>query len=203
MTDVSKNWLWRLQDRFKRWVLHEEPRDFLLRRLPRGSVGAEIGVYRGDFSARILQVVYPSMLHLIDPWEYQEEYAEALYGGRAEDGQAEMDRIYDSVLDRFAGARAEGRVSVHRGSSVDVANEIPDRSLDWVYIDGNHEYEYVLEDLRIYHEKVRPGGLLAGDDYGTRGWWEDGVTRAVRHFTDEGACERVLVRRGQFLLRRT
>jgi hypothetical protein len=54
-------------------------RRFLLGLLPRGSVGAEIGVWRGDFSAWILRTVRPARLHLIDPWAFRSggEYREA------------------------------------------------------------------------------------------------------------------------------
>ena len=70
-----------------------ERRRFLLEMLPHGSVGAEIGVHLGDFSQVILDGVAPRHLHLIDPWSYQPsaEYERALYGGRAERGQTEMD----------------------------------------------------------------------------------------------------------------
>ena len=40
---------------------------------------------------------------------------------------------------------------------------------DWIYIDGNHTYEYVKQDLEGYRPKVKPGGYMAGDDYGTKG----------------------------------
>ena len=73
--------------------------------------------------------------------------------------------------------------SVVRSTSVEAAAATADESVDWVYIDGNHAYEFVLEDLRSWYPKVRPGGLVAGDDYDRPGaWWGDGVTRAVNEF---------------------
>lgn len=41
----------------------------------------------------------------------------------------------------------------------------PSDSLDWVYIDGNHEYEHVIADLEVFYRKLKSGGILAGDDY--------------------------------------
>ena len=65
-------------------------RDFLLKLLPQNSIGAEIGVHKGDFSEEILRDVRPNELHLIDPWRYEssDTYKDSWYGGKAIDGQA-------------------------------------------------------------------------------------------------------------------
>jgi hypothetical protein len=179
-------------------------RNFLLRQVPAGGVAAEIGVWKGDFSKAILEIARPTKLHLIDPWKFEpsEEYAESLYGRNAVAGQAAMDATFEGVRRRFAREIAAGTVAVHRAASSDAAGEFADGSLDWVYIDGNHLYEHVKADLEAYCRKVRPGGYLAGDDYGVAGWWHDGVTRAVDEFATSGACRKVLVKSQQFLLQR-
>jgi len=175
----------------------------LLARLPRGGVGAEIGVWKGDFSERILEVVRPVRLHLIDPWQAVGggRYESARYGGGLAEGQAEMDAIYAGVLERFERERRAGLVEVHRLPSVDAAARFRDGELDFVYVDGNHRYEFVKADLETYAPKVRPGGFLAGDDYSVAGWWEDGVTRAVDEFVRSGAATVVSLEDAQFLLR--
>ena len=175
----------------------------LLERLPRGAVCAEIGVWKGDFSERILEVLRPARLHLIDPWHAVagESYEEAWYGGKLADGQAAMDAIYASVLERFERERRAGVVEVHRLPSREAAERFGDGELDFVYIDGNHRYEFVRADLEAYAPKVRPGGFLAGDDYGVTGWWEDGVTRAVDEFARSGRASVVSLEDRQFLLR--
>lgn len=145
----------------------------------------------------------PRRLHLIDPWQAVagEDYEGARYGGKLAEGQAEMDARYASVLERFSRERAEGVVEVHRLPSVEVAERFADGELDFVYIDGNHRYEFVKADLEAYAPKVRSGGLLAGDDYGVRGWWEDGVTMAVDEFVRSRAVTVVSLEKLQFLLR--
>ena len=73
--------------------------------LPRKSIGAEIGVHKGDFSRKILRTVSPAALHLIDPWRHEtsETYKDAWYGGQAEGRQGEMDARYSaSALDSIA-----------------------------------------------------------------------------------------------------
>ena len=69
-----------------------------------------------------------------------------MYGGRAA-GQAEMDERYESVLARFELEIPAGTVVVHRAASAEAFESMPDGYLDWVYIDGNHLYQYVRLDL--------------------------------------------------------
>jgi len=181
-----------------------DPRRALLRRLPRASVGAEIGVYEGEFSAHILEHLRPKRLHLIDPWRYEPDarYAQAWYGGEVGASQARMDTVHAAVLSRFTREIAAGVVVVHRSTSVVAAESFAEAYFDWVYIDGNHLYDYVKADLASYHPKVKAGGYIAGDDYGAEGWWEGGVTRAVDEFRAAGTCDTVLIQDRQFLLRK-
>jgi hypothetical protein len=194
----------RLGDRLRQ-ARHRRERARLLRRLPKHSVGVEIGVWAGDLSAAILRAVRPMQLHLLDPWAFAPDarYEQAWYGGARARSQAEMDEVYKRVLQRFETEIADGAVVIHRSTSAEAAAGFEDASLDWVYVDGNHLYEYVRADLELFAPKMRPGGLLAGDDYGAAGWWDDGVRRAVDRFlvTQAGAYEPVLLR-DQFLLRR-
>jgi predicted O-methyltransferase YrrM len=84
---------------------------------------------------------------------------------------------------------AAGVVEIHRAGSADAADRFPDGAFDWVYVDGDHTYESVRIDLELYRAKVRPGGILAGDDYGTEGWWQAGVTRSVNELVATGVVE--------------
>jgi Methyltransferase domain len=194
--------------RLRWWVLkhildRKLPREEVLERMPTHSVGAEIGVWTGDFSALILRAVAPRVLHLIDPWKYEPdpEYAQGLYGGLA-GNQAKMDLIHDLVQRRFERHVASGAVRIHRSSSVEAAATFPDGYFDWVYIDGNHQYEFVKRDLESFYPKVKTGGLIAGDDYGNRGWWADGVTKAVNEFILGSHCDVVVIEHNQFVLRK-
>lgn len=137
-------------------------RDQLLDMLPRHAVCAEIGVWRGDFSARILRRTQPARLHLIDPWAFQPEFPDRAYGGSVATGTADMDRLCQRVADRFASA---GNVSIHRGYSDACLNTFDDGYFDWVYIDGNHCYDFVRRDIEISMRKVRSNGWIAGDDF--------------------------------------
>ncbi len=172
--------------------------------MPKHGVCAEIGVWKGDFSAEILRLNQPVKLYLIDPWKYQagEEYQEALYGDGMAKNQGFMDAVRESVLARFASEIERGLVEIRQGFSQQLAAEFRDGYFDWVYIDGNHLYEFVKRDLESFYPKVRRGGFLAGDDYHDSGWWDGGVKRAVDAFVDAGLVEVVSTSADQFVLQK-
>lgn len=195
-------WRWRFAGRRPE---REEVREFILRRMPRHGVVAEIGVDLGDLSEKILLINRPRALHLIDPWtaagsEYQQH--------RTVGPLAESPRRLDSsgrfnfVRDRFASDIAGGTVIIHRANSDIAGAEFPDSTFDWVYIDGNHSYEFVRGDLELYYQKLKPGGFIVCDDYHHAGFWNDGVTRAVDEFMASGRARRIFKRRSQFVLRK-
>lgn len=179
------------------------PRQFVLRMLPPGSVGAEIGVWQGDFAAKLLEASRPRRLHLIDPWRFidAEPYRKAWYGGAKATNQAEMDQIHRDVLRRFRWARLRRLVKVHRATSVEAASRFPNEYFDWVYIDGDHTYEAVRADIAAYRDKVKRGGMIVGDDYRDEDVWGRGVKRAFDEAIASGALELVKVRRNQVVCR--
>lgn len=180
-----------------------QSRQFLLEMLPKNSEGAEVGVHLGDFSARIIEVVVPRRLYLIDPWEHQkgDEYANAWYGGVAEGGQAEMDSRFAAIQRRFAAQIAAGQVSIRRGYSSQELEKLDDYSLDWVYIDGNHLYDFVKADLEVSFRKVKHGGLVCGDDYTDGGWWQGGVKKAVDEYAANMPGALIELKNNQFVFR--
>jgi hypothetical protein len=152
----------------------------LLRSLPKRAVCAEIGMWKGDFSRRILSVTQPRELHLIDPWMFAGEYPDRWYGGKIAKGQSDMDRIYEHVVASLGSA-----ATVHRGKSADVIDRVP--SLDWIYLDGDHGFEGATTDLELSKAKVRSGAVICGDDY----YWgaDKPVKRAVDAFVAKYGLE--------------
>jgi len=178
-------------------------RDFLLKVMPKNSVCAEIGVYKGDFSKKILDVLNPQKLHLIDPWRYEsaEIYKESLYGGRS-GSQVAMDKIFEDVKKRFEPDIIAGRVVLHRKSSHEASLDFPDNYFDWIYIDANHQYEFVKKDMEMYFNKIKKGGFIAGDDYADGGWWQGGVKKAVDELIGSGTVEKIIIKNRQFILQK-
>ena len=178
-------------------------RDFMLKMMPKGAICAEIGVYAGDFSEHILKITQPKELHLIDPWAFSGDAAHqgAEFGTGTMIDQKKLDGLYASVMSRFDPYIKNGTVVVHRAKSEEAAGMFADRYFDWAYIDGDHLYEAAKRDLEIFHTKVKQGGMIAVDDYGSStNYWKKGVTKAVDEFIAEGKGKRVMVKRKQFVL---
>lgn len=174
-------------------------RRFLLRQLPPHSVGCELGVWKGDFSAEILKITQPKELYLVDPWLFQPEYPRSWYGGAAAQTQQDMDNIHQGVINRFAG---RDNVHIIRKKTEQLADEISPSSLDWAYIDGNHQYEFVLQDLGMFDKLVKPGGIICGDDFDRGQAPPYPITQAVNEFVKRGSCRLIWVKQNQFFLRK-
>lgn len=189
---------------FRHEYHYSSARRFVLRQFRDLKVGAEIGVRKGDFSQDILNHVNPVKLYLIDPWCYQPapEFERAFYGGMIGSQEA-MDRLYASVRDRFSTEVSEKHVEIIRKTSGDAVQCLPNQSLDFLYVDGDHRRDGALADLVNYYEKIKPGAVVAGDDYADVGmWWKDGVIRAVEQAIHMGLYCDLAVRYNQFLMYR-
>ncbi len=152
-----------------------------LSRLPKGGVAVEIGVWQGEFSPTILKLLEPSQLFLIDPWKHiGEESHTTAFVGRTEDEK--MEAIFQKVVKSFEKEIDEGRVGIIRDFSVPALQLFQDDSISFAYVDGDHSYEGVSADLAALFPKIKQGGIMAFDDYHRRGWWGDGVIRAVNEF---------------------
>ncbi|MEM9060792.1 MAG: class I SAM-dependent methyltransferase [Pseudomonadota bacterium] len=159
------------------------------RSLPKNGIGAEIGVWKGDYSAILLREATPECLHLIDPWSVREDpsHASAWYGAGS---GVDMDAILRGVVERFAPEIGAGQVVIHRAPSTDAMAALAADSLDFVYVDGDHAYDGVKADLEISVLRLKPGGWLCVDDHQTGKWWGDGVVRAANELL--GAYPRAL-----------
>jgi len=113
-----------------------------------------------------------------------------------------LDERYASVIETFSQNIYDQQVKVHRGYSTDILQKFQDQYFDWVYIDGNHLYEYVKKDIELSLQKVKSGGYITGDDYGEGGWWQGGVKKAVDEFANNQAVQLVEIRNSQFIFRK-
>ena len=180
------------------------PKLDLLALLPKRGIGAEVGVHLGDFSKSLLHWSRPRKLFLIDPWRFEagDDYKNSWYGGPGHTAQELEDR-YQSVHKRFSRYVNSGRVIILRQTSEAGLGTLEDASLDYVYIDGNHNYEFVKRDLELSLQKVRSGGYITGDDYRPDGWWKGGVKKAVDEFGwREKKVELLWIKGRQFVFQR-
>lgn len=167
-------------------------RTAILKLLPKGGVGVEIGVNRGAYSRQIFTLAAPKVLHLVDPWptDSADDYIKT-YGVKDD-----MQAHHDMVQADFAPQIAQGSVVVHRKYSRDSAASFADGSFDFVYVDGMHSYEACLEDLRLFAPKVKGTGFLMGHDFSNTDMGrrkQFGVIRAVSEFLEGSDFRPVLV----------
>ena len=140
--------------------------------------GVEIGVKRGEFSKHLLQHWNCEKLYLVDPWISQDP---STYDETHHDHDDDFSKCLANVSP-FA-----GKFEIVKDFSYNAADRFADNFFDFVYIDGNHSYDAVKTDLRMWYPKLKAGGLIAGDDYTqlpeeTVFDYNFGVKRAVDEF---------------------
>lgn len=123
-------------------------------------VGAEIGVRNGSFSQLFCEVGME--MWCVDPWFPVPRY-----------DQERQDRIFAEAQQRLNPYNVHFVKKTSMDGLVDVPND-----LDFIHIDGNHEFDFIMEDLIHWHPKVKSGGLVACHDYHLTG-----VKRAIEAYT--------------------
>ena len=120
--------------------------------------GAEIGVEQGEYSEVLAKACPTAHLYLVDAWK-------AYKGYRDHVSQSKLDGFLEGVKTRMA--RFGDRINIWHEFSLDAAKHCENESLDFVYVDSNHELPYVIADLAAWVPKVRKGGIVSGHDYFT------------------------------------
>ena len=179
----------------------------IIAHIPPNSVGIELGVWKGNSSAKFLTKDL-KQLYLVDAWsvepyrqttewtweEYIQRYQKITGGFTEHDFAKYYQQIYSAVVDRFS---IYPNVKIFRMSTDDFfTNHCLTQSwkdtggrfnhdsdvihdVDWIYVDASHSYEGVLKDLENSWQIIKPGGKMIGDDYGDN---KPGVQQAVDAF---------------------
>jgi predicted O-methyltransferase YrrM len=123
--------------------------------------GVEVGTERGAYSEVLLRENPLLQLTCVDAWK-------AYRGYRDHVDQRKLDRFFDETRTRLVpfGERA----TCLRKFSVEAAREFENGSLDFVYLDANHNLQNVIADIAAWSPKLKPGGILAGHDYRRHKW---------------------------------
>jgi hypothetical protein len=123
----------------------------------------EIGTFYG---ANLLSVactygLHPSSkLYCIDPWQDYDEYPEY---------KNEQNQIYSKFLKNIENCTSKDKIIINKGFSHIELLKFENDFFDIIYIDGNHEPEYVLEDAVLSFRKLKVNGVMIFDDYGWTG----------------------------------
>lgn len=123
-------------------------------------VFVEIGTWEGDFSYELLEQTNCKKLYCIDPYRHftNNEYPD----GMNRLSQLDFDNKFNTIKDRFK--KYGDRVEFIRLTSEEAIDSFTNNTIDYIYIDGNHDYKYVYQDINLWYPKVKQGGWICGDD---------------------------------------
>jgi hypothetical protein len=122
-------------------------------------IGAEIGVHKGTYSEVLCQGNPEMELYCIDPWTvYESEGVDEPFA----QNQEALDGFYEEAKKRLALYHC----NIIRKPSMEAVKDFKPGDLDFIYLDANHDFKHVTEDIAAWAEIVRSGGIVAGHDYG-------------------------------------
>lgn len=139
------------------------------------TTGVEIGVDKGLYSEILLKANPNLRLYGVDPFEPHEGYQDYVL-------QSTFDTMIHESAERLA---PYPNYTFVRKYSMDAVKDFKKESIDFVYIDGDHRYDSVTNDMTEWSKRVKPGGIIAGHDYFRHpGPAKDYVVRAVHDYTN-------------------
>lgn len=137
-------------------------------------VGAEIGVWDGIYSETLCKVNPGLKLYSIDCWQTYKHYKDHTINHH-------MQNSYETAKKRLI----HYSCVLIKKFSMDAVKDFADNSLDFVFIDGNHDYSFVKEDIEAWTLKVRSGGIVSGHDFYIFPSGNDGVVKAVTQYVSK------------------
>jgi len=117
--------------------------------------GVEVGCLKAGFSIKLIRSMGDDgKLMLVDPWLAYERHSDST-----------AQSFYEAAMDNLEKTGCKGNAIINRRSSLDAVKEIKDGSLDFVYIDGCHDFNNAVMDIVSWAPKVKSGGIVSGHDY--------------------------------------
>jgi predicted O-methyltransferase YrrM len=153
------------------WFMYQEIYSIAVKSAPEKAYFVEVGSWRGCSTAYLAVEIINSgkqiRLDCVDTWRGSLD--ELVH-------QTDPAVVNDTLYDEFLNNMAPVRDVIHpvRKTSMEAVRDYADNTLDFVLIDGSHAYEDVCDDITEWLKKLKPGSMIAGDDYE----WE-GVKKAV------------------------
>ena len=143
------------------------------------SIFVEVGTWKGRSAIYMAEKIKGSQKNIkfytIDIFEYEGEY---------ENFKTDSDSFYEEVLQNIEPVKEF--INVLKGCSLDVCNQFEDESIDFLFLDGDHSYEGVKNELELWFPKVKIGGIISGHDYSQ----PCGVKQAVNEFFSSGITKK-------------
>ena len=122
--------------------------------------GAEIGTDQGEYAEVLMKNVPDLRLYCIDPWK-----AEAYEPNQQPESGEKQDFFDKRYIETSKRLEPYKKALIMRMTSMEAVKDFEDNSLDFVYIDGNHDFLNVTQDMHYWLKKIKKGGILSGHDY--------------------------------------
>ncbi len=147
------------------------------------TLGCEVGLEKGKNAQEMFECIPNLKLYGVDPYKHHPQYSYAAVAYTRN-----WDEYYLEGVKQQAYKRMQGRNAVIiEKFSEEAVKDIPDNSLDFVYIDSDHSYDFVMQDIIIWGRKVRKGGIISGHDYfydSNKEGRRAKVTQAINDYTN-------------------
>jgi hypothetical protein len=167
------NHIYKLPDFGEPWFTYPKLYKSMVEKFPSGSKFVEIGSWKGKSAAFMAVEIINSKKNIsfdcIDIWKIDNKYIK--------DDNPESNILYEIFIKNIQSL--SNVINPIRMDSIEASKKYEDNSIDFVFIDANHDYDYVKKDIEAWFPKVKTGGVIAGHDYHKH--WK-GVVKAVDEF---------------------
>jgi hypothetical protein len=161
------------------WFSYNDLYDDVVDKAPFDSTFVEVGTWLGKSTNYLASKIKESKKNInfitIDTFKGtdDEELHQNIVGSFNGD-------VFYEFIDNTVLSNNYGSFNIIKDTSHNAANQFSNGSIDYIMLDAGHSYEDVTNDIKIWYNKVRPGGIISGDDYG--GSFFPGVTQAADEF---------------------
>ena len=159
------------------WFAYEELYNAMVETAPHGSNFVEVGSWFGKSTNYLATKIRESKKNInftcVDTWKGtdDEELHQNIVGAFNGD-------IFYEFVDNTVLSNNYATFDIIKDTSHNAANQFQNNSINFIMLDAGHSYESLMEDIKLWYNKVTPGGIISGDDYGVF----SGVTQAADEF---------------------
>lgn len=147
-------------------------------KVPENGIMVEVGSWKGKSTSCMGSIIKNSnkkvKFYAIDTWEGSEEHQEDV-----KELLSQGTNLFEVFKNNIESCGVTDYVIPIQSTSLDAVKLFDDSSIDFVHIDASHDYENVLADISVWYPKVKPGGIISGDDYV---WCWEGVVQSVNKY---------------------
>jgi hypothetical protein len=159
------------------WFTYPNLYSSMVNKFPTNSHFVEVGVWKGTSAAYMAVEILNSNKSIrfdcVDTWLGSEEHLDPNSSAYERGFETNPDYLWETYLKNIQ--PVQDSINSIRLPSIEASKLYENNSLDFVFIDGAHDFQNVLLDIQHWLPKVKVGGVLAGHDYS----WSGEVQRAV------------------------